>query len=91
MLNPIYKVAFLFFSNGKQESQGSVSPHACNEENVESTFHNPWAGTLSKLFCFSEALLAFVLYWQTLGPALIFPDRDEKHKVYVVLTEHLYR
>ena len=58
---------------------------------VESTFHNLWAGTLSQLFCFSEALLAFVLYWQTLCPAFIFPDRDETHKVHVVLTEHLYR
>lgn len=47
---------------------------------IESTFQDPWAGTLSKLFCFSEALLAFVLYWQTLCPAFIFPDRDEKHR-----------
>lgn len=47
------------------------------KKTAECTFHNPRAGTLSKLFSSSEALLVFFLYGQTLYTAIIFPDGDE--------------
>lgn len=68
------------FQQWEKKGQGSVLPHAFNEEN--SRIHiSQSSGWHFKLFCLSESLLVFVPYGQTLCTAFIFPGRGEKHNV----------
>lgn len=74
----LFRRLFQFLiSGGKRMSGISFTTRIYCKKTAECTFHNPRAGTLSKLFSSSEALLVFFLYGQTLYTAIIFPDGDE--------------
>lgn len=77
----LFRRWFQFLSNSGGVSGISFTTWILCKKTIETTFHNPQAGSLSKLFCSSEALFVFSLYEQTLCTAIIFPDGDEKYNI----------